>query len=584
MSAMENRHILLVDDLRSIHEDFHKILAPPEKAVDLEPEEAVLFERELHTAVRFELDSAYQGTEALEKVRCARQAGTPYAMAFIDMRMPPGWDGVETAERLWAEDPRLQIVFCTAYSDTSWREVLMRLDARDRLLILKKPFDAVEVYQFAQALTAKWQMTEQAALKMSELERAVEERTRELEQGREMFRLMAESTNAIPFILNLTHGSFSYIGAQAVADSGIAESEWKKPGALDIFVPRDANQEVRERFDECEWGPFEFVAALSQRGGRRREVRWTGTCELVAGAKVVRGLMLDITELRRLGRELASAQKLESVGRLAAGVAHEINTPVQFVSDNMSFLRTATSDIATVVEAYRELRRALESGADAKACALSVEEVERTADLDYILENVPIAIASSTDGLRRIATIVQSMKEFAHPDQSEMTSADLNRAIQSTLTIAHNEYKYVAELKMELGELPPVMCFLGEMNQVVLNLVINATHAIADVVKDTGTKGTITVRTRLDGEEVEISIGDTGTGIPESVRDKIFDPFFTTKEVGKGTGQGLALAHSVVVNKHRGTLRFETECGKGTTFFIRFPADTEAHDQAEIAA
>ena len=580
----ENRRILLVDDLHSIHEDFRKILTPPEEAVDLEADEAILFGSEKRTAVRFDLDSAYQGMEALEKVRAARQAGAPYALVFLDMRMPPGWDGVETAERLWVEDPRLQIVFCTAYSDASWREVLTRLDVRDRLLILKKPFDAIEVYQFAHALSTKWQMTEQAAFKMNQLEQAVEERTRELEQSREMFRLMAESTKAIPFTLDLTRGCFTYIGAQGVADYGIAESAWKEPGAVDVILPRDTNAEIRQRFDECDWGRFEFVAAGAQLGGRRSEIRWTGTCENVAGAKVLRGLMLDITEVRRLGRELASAQKLESVGRLAAGVAHEINTPVQFVADNISFLRAATSDIATVVEAYRELRRVAQSGGDVADPAARAEEAEKAADLDYVLENVPLAIASSTEGLSRIATIVQSMREFAHPDQSEMTLADLNRAIQSTLTIAHNEYKYVAELKMELGELPQVMCYLGEMNQVVLNLVINATHAIADVVRDTAVKGTITVRTRLLGEEVEISIGDTGTGIPEAVRDKIFDPFFTTKEVGKGTGQGLALAHSVVVIKHRGTLRFETECGKGTTFFIRFPIDAPVQDRADVAA
>jgi two-component system, NtrC family, sensor kinase len=165
------------------------------------------------------------------------------------------------------------------------------------------------------------------------------------------------------------------------------------------------------------------------------------------------------------------------------------------------------------------------------------------------------------------------MKEFAHPDQAEKKYADLNQAIRSTLVVAHNEYKYVAEIDTEFGELPAVQCYLGEINQVILNLLVNASHAIADVVKDTGSRGKLTVRTRLDGDAVEISIGDTGCGIPEAAREKIFDPFFTTKEVGKGTGQGLAIARSVIVNKHGGTLRFETECGKGTTFFIRLPID-----------
>ena len=313
--------------------------------------------------------------------------------------------------------------------------------------------------------------------------------------------------------------------------------------------------------------------------GLRTEMRWTGTCEITAEAKYLRGLMQNITDLRRLERELAAAQKLESVGRLAAGVAHEINTPVQFVADNVQFVRTSLTEINTVILCYRNLRQALELGGNVDSAVEAVAAAENAADLDYIVENAPLALDSAIDGLGRIATIVRSMKEFAHPDQAEKTAADLNQAIQSTLVIARNEYKYVAEIDTEFGELPPVQCYLGEINQVVLNLLVNAAQAIADVVKDSNRLGKLCVRTRLDGDEVEISIGDTGAGIPESVRDKIFDPFFTTKAIGKGTGQGLAIAHSVIVNKHGGKLRFETECGKGTTFFIRLPinaADPES--------
>jgi len=314
-------------------------------------------------------------------------------------------------------------------------------------------------------------------------------------------------------------------------------------------------------------------------------VRWTGTCELVAGAKILRGLMLDITELGRLGRELAAAQKLESVGRLAAGLAHEINTPVQYVSDNVEFVRTSMTDVAAVIQAYRALKDAAHSSGDVVAAAQLADKAEKSADLDYILQNAPRLLDNSVEGLGQIATIVRSMKEFAHPDQVEKTHADLNQAIRSTLVIAHNEYKYIAELNTQFDDLPTIPCFLGEINQVVLNLLVNASHAISDVVKDSGNLGKLTVRTRLDGNEVEIAISDTGTGIPESARDKIFDPFFTTKEVGKGTGQGLALARSVIVNKHGGTLRFETECGSGTTFFIRLPVEAPITiDDAALAA
>jgi signal transduction histidine kinase len=418
------------------------------------------------------------------------------------------------------------------------------------------------------------------------LEDLVSERTRALEQSREMFRLVAESTNAIPFTLDLTSGAFLYLGAVAATDWGIAETTWRRPGALDAILPRATNREVRQRFDERGNGPFEFVTALQRPDGRRAEMRWTGTCECASGAKILRGLCLDITEFRRMGRELAAAQKLESVGRLAAGVAHEINTPVQFVSDNAQFLRSSLADIAVVIDAYRHLLGVAQSGGDLQPAVRRAGEAERSVDLDFIMENAPIAVDSSIEGLGRIATIVRSMKEFAHPDQAQKTVADLNQAIRSTLVIARNEYRYVAEIDAEYGDVPAVECHLGEINQVLLNLLVNAAHAIADVVKDSSTLGKITIRTRVDGDCVEISIADTGTGIAEDARDKIFDPFFTTKEVGKGTGQGLAIARSVIVNKHGGTLSFATQCGKGTTFFVRLPikAPAEAELPQQAAA
>jgi signal transduction histidine kinase len=298
--------------------------------------------------------------------------------------------------------------------------------------------------------------------------------------------------------------------------------------------------------------------------------------ELIARLNTGRRILTLEHSLKTLELERSQAQKLESVGRLAAGVAHEINSPVQFVSDNVQFVRASLPQIAAVILAFRNLQQTVQSGGDVAGALSLAAAADKAADLDYIMENAPLAIESAIDGLGRIATIVRSMKEFAHPDQAAKSLADLNQAIRGTLVIAHNEYKYVAELDAQYGELPAVPCYLGEINQVILNLLVNAAHAISDVVKDTASLGKLTVRTRLDGEAVEISIADTGTGIPEAARDKIFDPFFTTKEVGRGTGQGLAIARSVIVNKHGGTLRFETECGKGTTFIIRLPIDVQS--------
>jgi len=334
-------------------------------------------------------------------------------------------------------------------------------------------------------------------------------------------------------------------------------------------------------------GNFEIEFRMQCKDGSWRWIHSKGrTVDRDPDGRTLRiaGVHIDVTERKEVERRLAAAERLESIGRLAAGVAHEINTPVQFVSDNVQFMRTSMAEIHAVIQTYRGLQRAAQSGGDVLAAARLAADAERAADLDYLMEDVPRAIDSSIDGLDRIGTIVRSMREFAHPDQEQKGFADLNRAIQSTLVIARNEYKYVAEIDAQLGELPPVSCHLGEINQVILNLLVNASHAIADVVKGTENLGKITVRTRLDGDEVEISIADTGTGIPETERDKIFEPFFTTKEVGKGTGQGLSHAHSVIVKRHAGTLRFETEGGKGTTFFIRLPIDSTTGADAEQAA
>ena len=278
----------------------------------------------------------------------------------------------------------------------------------------------------------------------------------------------------------------------------------------------------------------------------------------------------DLTEQRRMEAELREAHKLEAIGRLASGVAHEINTPVQFVGDSLQFVCDASRDLLSIIDKYH---RAAEGPAEARATALAeAHEEEDRSDLTYLIENVPKAIERCVDGLGRIATIVRSMNQFAHPGRRELVSVDLNGLVKSTLVIARHEYKYVAELVTDFGELPPVACFPGEFNQAVLNVVVNAAHAIGEVVAGTEGKGTITVRTRLDGDHVVVSVADTGAGIPAAIRDKIFDPFFTTKEVGRGTGQGLAIARSIVLGKHGGNIRVESEVGRGTTFHLRIPA------------
>jgi two-component system NtrC family sensor kinase len=202
-----------------------------------------------------------------------------------------------------------------------------------------------------------------------------------------------------------------------------------------------------------------------------------------------------------------------------------------------------------------------------------IKIAEQNADMEYIQEQLPESLAACQDGLSRISSIVGAMKEFAHPDQREQSQADLNQALRATLTIARNEYKYVADIETNFGDVSPVVCYVGDLNQVFLNLLVNAAHAIGDVVGNSGARGTIRVRTSEEHGYVRIAITDSGSGIPEAVRDRVFDPFFTTKEVGQGSGQGLAIARAIVVDKHRGTLTFDTAEGRGTTFVIRLPID-----------
>ena len=465
-----NRRILVVDDNEAIHADFRKILNPRlATEATLAAMEAALFGEVTEAVEAFHIDSAHQGREALTLVQRARATDQPYAMAFVDMRMPPGWDGVETIEHLWQEDPELQVVICTAYSDCSWEEICRRLELGDRLLFLKKPFDNIEVYQMASALTAKWYATRQAALKMSTLERAVEERTWEF---------------------------------------------------------REAN-----------------------------------------GA-----LQAEIKERQLLESQLVQAQKLESIGQLAAGIAHEINTPIQYVGDSVEFLRSAVTDIEGLLGHYRRALEALVPNDPASEILASARAAEQAIDLEFLHAEIPRAFRRTLDGVERVAHIARAMKEFSFPGVHEHSHTDIARALETTLVVASNEYKRVATVETQFGELPQVKCNISELNQVFLNLIVNAAHAIEESGKAVDT-GKISIRASAADGTLEVAIGDNGCGIPAEIANKVFDPFFTTKEVGRGTGQGLSIAYGTVVTRHGGTLSFESEVGRGTTFYVRIPIE-----------
>ena len=286
-------------------------------------------------------------------------------------------------------------------------------------------------------------------------------------------------------------------------------------------------------------------------------------------------LVSDLSKERMLQLQLLQAQRLESIGQLAAGIAHEVNTPTQYIDNNIQFLRSAFDSLQAVrQEENMLLREAKEVPALADAVR-RVEDARAERQTDSLLAEIPDAFDDTADGLKRITTIVDSVKRFAHPGQEAFQAADINDALCSTIVVARGEWKYVAEMVTDLDpDLPPVPCVLADINQVMLNLIINAAHAIdAAPGRAPDAKGVITVRTRVEDRWVVIEVQDTGTGIPTAFRPRIFDPFFTTKEVGKGTGQGLAIARTVVVEKHGGSIAFETEEGKGTTFFVRLPLE-----------
>ena len=467
MSPTEIR-VLIVDDNPAIHEDFKKILAPQDTgSASLDDLEAMLFDAPTSTAppaISYEVVLASQGQEALELVTAAMAAERPFALAFVDMRMPPGWDGVETIERIWRVDPHIQIVICSAYSDTSWNDVRARVGTTESLLILKKPFDTIEAVQSAHALTTKWTMARQLRAHIDDLESSVASRTRDLQA---------------------------------------------------------ANEQLAEQ--------------MQQRA--------------------------------RMELELRLSQKLEAVGQLAAGIAHEINTPIQYVGDNLSFLAESVSDLVAATTAMRDKARACRTDANAEL----VDEISRiadSADLEFLSTGIPKSLESITGGVGRIARIVSAMKELAHPGPRDATAVDLTRALGNALEVTASAYRLVADVVTDFAPTPPIVCFGSELNQVFLNLIVNAAQAMEE---RPGQRGKLGVSTRVDGTDVVVSISDTGAGIPEANRSRIFDAFFTTKEVGRGTGQGLAISHSIVVDRHGGSLTFDSTVGVGTTFAVRIP-------------
>ena len=453
MNQPPNRRILLIDDTPSIHEDFRKILMPSvasNPALD-DLESALFGDTVTPQAQAFDLHSAYGGEEGLGLLTTAMAEQRPYALAFVDMRMPQGWDGAKTIEALWKVDPDLQVVVCTAYSDYSWEDLLFRLHAHDRLLILKKPFDNIEVQQMANTLANKWDMARRAALQTLHLEQLVEQRTQ--------------------------------------------------------------------------------------------------------------ALQLEIDERKHLESQLVQSEKLASLGQLAAGVAHEINNPVGFISSNLNTLDGYFNQLQQMLEAYRHSEEIIASQPQRD----QLKALRTTLELDFLKEDIPILIRESKDGIGRVVQIVKDLKNFSRVDNDQTWQfSNLQQGIDSTLNIVASELKYKADVVKHYLPLPDIECLASQLNQVVMNLVINAAQAMGPE------RGTITISNGVEGENIWLEVADDGCGIAPQTVQKIFDPFFTTKPVGEGTGLGLSLSYGIV-KKHRGSISVSSELGKGTTFRVVLP-------------
>lgn len=327
----------------------------------------------------------------------------------------------------------------------------------------------------------------------------------------------------------------------------------------------------------------ELAVHMAQRAAMEQELRNSRdefelrvklrTAELVA---MNEDLTHEIAERKRVEIELGLTHKLEAIGELASGIAHEINTPTQYVTDNVRFLQTSFADLEQLRKRSQEACTRLARDDEDRALLGTLGELAETIELPYLEKEVPKAFESTLEGLAQIAKIVGAVKEFGRPDNGEKLALDVNRALLTTLDVARNEYKYDADVVTELGELPPVICLCGEIRQVFLNLVVNAAHAIRAASTPERPRGIIRIHSEVMGSDAVVTISDTGCGIPPEIRHRIFDPFFTTKPVGHGTGQGLTIARSIVVDKHGGSLTFESETGTGTIFTLRIPLQPPA--------
>jgi two-component system, cell cycle sensor histidine kinase and response regulator CckA len=573
-----NRRILVIDDNPAIHADFRKILASDTgKADELARAEAQLFGRLTSPASRaaaFEVEVAFQGRDGLALVQQAMQQRRPFAMAFVDVRMPPGWDGVETTTRLWETDPDLQIVICTAYSDYSWEEMTARLGTSDRMVILKKPFDAVEVLQLANTLTEKWTLLQQSKLKLQDLERLILERTREIESANQQLRLEVRERELTEQVLRSTQEKLNHFLAKspAVLYSSRIDGDRTVPVWVSENFKNFTGREIAEWFASGELACVEEVDRALVRDGlnalrlqnhlslqyrvRRKDsvIRWVRDDQQLLRDEQGRpveivGCWTDITEQRLLEAELRQSQKMESVGLLAGGIAHDFN------------------NLLTVIRCQVELLLGTEAFSGPTTDAL--RQVLAAAD--------------------RAGNLTRQLLAFGRKQIMRSEHLDLNDVISNLARLLARTLGEHISLQVDCApNLPAVLADRGMIEQVVMNLAVNARDAmpkggrlaIATSVEQIDDAYVQEHREARGGTNVCLTVTDVGTGIAPELLNRIFEPFFTTKEVGKGTGLGLATVYGIV-KQHDGWVEVQSRVGQGTAFKVFLPVSTSRADSTK---
>ena len=575
--GQRNQRILIIDDNAAIHDDVRKILGVPAREdADLDAEAADLFGREADalTMVEFEIDSAFQGQEGLAMAQRALEEGRPYAMAFIDIRMPPGWDGVETISRIWKMYPELQVVICTAYSDYSWEEMIREIGRTDNLVILKKPFDNVEVLQLAHTLTQKWTLNHQLRNHLASLDEVVARRTEELQAANlRLRREMEEREHAqkelvesesrfakafqaspIPMALqSLATERFIDVNDAFVSICGLRRMEIvsRTPRELELCPDPGAHEQLLAQLRHGR-SVRNFACPLQSRTGGRRECVVSAEAFSLGTEMVSLIATVDITDQRDLEKQLRHSQKLEAVGQFAAGVAHDFNNMLTVIQGHVS-LQLAAKDLD-------------------QGMASSLEQVSLAAE--------------------RAASLTRQLLAFSRKQVVQPRVLDLNVIMRSLHDMLSRVIGEHIDLCCEFGEnLPAIHADEGNIAQIVMNLAVNARDAMPG-------DGRLVIRTEVvdvdlahglrhpqahPGRFIRLSVTDTGTGMSTETLNHIFEPFFTTKEVGKGTGLGLATIYGIVA-QHEGWIEVLSELGHGSSFHVYLPCHDSALEPSVVAA